>query len=66
MKTPAPKAQAWLAKEAAPLGSFNIRLDGDRGGFTRVESPDEGAGADREPRARLARTAPNWVPAPTR
>jgi hypothetical protein len=32
-------------------------------GFTRVESPDEGTGDDAAPRAPLARSAPNWVPA---
>jgi hypothetical protein len=32
-------------------------------GFTRVESPDEGAGDQRAPRAQIGRTAPNWVPA---
>ena len=32
-------------------------------GFTRVESPDEGAGDDAAPRAPLGRAAPNWVPA---
>jgi hypothetical protein len=32
-------------------------------GFTRVESPDEGTGAERAPRAPIARGAPNWVPA---
>src|SRR5262245_24667098 len=28
--TTAPNAQAWLAKEATPLGPFVVRLDGDR------------------------------------
>jgi len=28
--TTAPDAQAWLAKEVAPLGPFAVRLDGDR------------------------------------
>lgn len=32
-------------------------------GFTRVESPSEGSGDDRAPRAPIGRTAPNWVPA---
>jgi hypothetical protein len=32
-------------------------------GFTRVESPSEGGGAERAPRAPIGRTAPNWVPA---
>lgn len=32
-------------------------------GFTRVESQDEGDGAQRAPRAPLGRAAPNWVPA---
>jgi hypothetical protein len=32
-------------------------------GFTRVESPDEGAGDQRAPRAPLSRSAPDWVPA---
>jgi hypothetical protein len=32
-------------------------------GFTRVESPNEGGGAQRAPRAPIGRTAPNWVPA---
>jgi len=30
--TTAPNAQAWLAKEATPLGPFVVRLDGDRFG----------------------------------
>jgi len=34
MTTPAtPNAQAWLAKEATPLGPFVVRLGGDRTGF---------------------------------
>jgi hypothetical protein len=32
-------------------------------GFTRVESPDEGGGAQRVPRAPIGRVAPRWVPA---
>ena len=32
-------------------------------GFTRVESPNEGGGPERAPRAPIGRTAPNWVPA---
>lgn len=32
-------------------------------GFTRVESPDEGVASERAPRAPLARSAPDWVPA---
>lgn len=32
-------------------------------GFTRVESPNEGAGAQRAPRAPISRTSPSWVPA---
>jgi len=31
--TSAPNAQAWLAKEATPLGPFVVRVDGDRVGF---------------------------------
>jgi len=32
-------------------------------GFTRVESPDEGAGDEAAPKAPLCRAAPDWVPA---
>ncbi len=32
-------------------------------GFTRVESPNEGAGDERAPRAPISRSAPNWIPA---
>ncbi len=32
-------------------------------GFTRVESPTEGSGTERAPRAPISRSAPNWVPA---
>lgn len=32
-------------------------------GFTRVESPSEGGGAERAPRAPIGRSAPDWVPA---
>lgn len=32
-------------------------------GFTRVESPDEGAGETAAPRAPIGRSAPDWVPA---
>lgn len=32
-------------------------------GFTRVESPEEGAGDEAAPRAPLGRSAPSWVPA---
>lgn len=32
-------------------------------GFTRVESPDEGAGDEAAPRAPLGRSTPDWVPA---
>lgn len=32
-------------------------------GFTRVESPNEGGGTQRAPRAPIGRAAPNWVPA---
>lgn len=32
-------------------------------GFTRVEAPDEGSGAESAPRAPLGRAAPTWVPA---
>lgn len=32
-------------------------------GFTRVESPNEGGGDSRAPRAPIGRAAPNWVPA---
>jgi hypothetical protein len=32
-------------------------------GFTRVESPSEGVGAQRAVRAPIGRAAPNWVPA---
>jgi len=32
-------------------------------GFTRIEAPDEGGGAERAPRAPIGRAAPNWVPA---
>ncbi len=32
-------------------------------GFTRVESPDEGTGSERAPRASLSHSAPDWVPA---
>ena len=32
-------------------------------GFTRVESPSEGTGTERAPRAPIARTSPTWVPA---
>ena len=32
-------------------------------GFTRVESPNEGTGDERAPRAPISRSAPNWIPA---
>lgn len=32
-------------------------------GFTRVESPNEGAGDERAPRAPIGRSAPDWIPA---
>lgn len=32
-------------------------------GFTRIESPSEGAGTERAPRAPIGRSAPSWVPA---
>jgi hypothetical protein len=32
-------------------------------GFTRVESPNEGTGTERAPRAPIGRAAPSWVPA---
>jgi hypothetical protein len=32
-------------------------------GFTRVESPNEGGGAQRGPRAPISRSAPDWIPA---
>ncbi len=32
-------------------------------GFTRVESPDEGTGSDRAPRAPLSSSSPDWIPA---
>lgn len=32
-------------------------------GFTRVESPNEGTGDQRAPRAPLGRSAPEWIPA---
>ncbi|HXO43461.1 MAG TPA: DUF1998 domain-containing protein [Thermoanaerobaculia bacterium] len=32
-------------------------------GFTRVESPDEGGGDQRAPRAPIGRSSPDWVPA---
>ncbi len=32
-------------------------------GFTRVESPNEGGGDQRAPRAPIGRSAPDWVPA---
>jgi len=32
-------------------------------GFTRIESPNEGGGDERAPRAPIGRIAPNWVPA---
>lgn len=32
-------------------------------GFTRVESPNEGGGVERAPRAPISRSAPDWIPA---
>ena len=32
-------------------------------GFTRIESPNEGSGDQRAPRAPIGRSAPSWVPA---